>query len=113
MFLVNIESKLAESRKVSLPQGSILGLFLFLFIYVNDMPHATSSQLYFFMQMIHHITVDEIKKQLKKDLENIYDWFVDNKLSINFSKDKNKLILFASKKTLKNVCQLNIININI
>ena len=65
------------------------------------------------MQMIHHITVDEIKKQLKKDFENICDWFVDDRLSINFSKDKNKLILFASKQTLKKVCQMNIININI
>ena len=63
--------------------------------------------------MIYHITVDEIKKQLKKDFENNCDWFVDNKLSTNFCKDKNKLILFAGKQTLKNVCQLNIININI
>ena len=27
---------------------------------------------------------------------NIYDWFVDNKLSIHFGEDKTKSILYAS-----------------
>ena len=51
------------------------------------------------MQMIHAFCtnkkVNEIEKQLK-DFENIYDWFVDNKLSIHFSEDKTKSILFVS-----------------
>ena len=40
--------------------------------------------------------------------ENICDWFVDKKLSIHFSEDKTKSILFASKRRAKNVRQLNI-----
>ena len=28
--------------------------------------------------MHQHKKVDEIEKQLNKDFENIYDWFVDN-----------------------------------
>ena len=53
-----------------------------------------------------HKEVDEIQKQLNK--ENICDWFVDNKLSIHFGKDKTKSILFASKRRSKNFHQLNI-----
>ena len=40
--------------------------------------------------------------------ENICDWFVDKKLSIHFSEDKSKSILFASKRRAKNVRQLNV-----
>ena len=34
------------------------------------------------------------EKRLTKDLINICDWFVDNKLSIQFGEYKTKLILF-------------------
>ena len=34
------------------------------------------------------------EKRLTKDLINICDWFVDNKLSIQFGECKTKLILF-------------------
>ena len=61
------------------------------------------------MQMIlyQHKEVDKIEKELNKDFENILNWFVNNKLSIHFSEDKSKLILFASKQRENNVCQLN------
>ena len=55
-----------------------------------------------------HKEIDEIEKQLNKEFENIYDWFVDNKLSIHFGKDNTKSILFASKRRSKNVRQLSI-----
>ena len=50
----------------------------------------------------------QIEKQLKEDFENLCDWFVDNKLSIQFGEDKTKSNLFASKRTAKNIRQLNI-----
>ena len=55
-----------------------------------------------------HKEVDEIEKQLKKDFENICDWFVDNKVNMHFGEDKTKSILFASKRISKNVRQMNI-----
>ena len=48
-----------------------------------------------------------------KILQNIYDWFVDNKLSIYFGEDKTKSILFASKPKIKNLQKLEIIYNNI
>ena len=38
----------------------------------------------------------------------LYDWFVDNKLSIHFGEDKTKSILFGSKHKIKKSKPLNI-----
>ena len=112
VFLVNSESKPQILKKSScgVLQGSILGpLFL---ICKNNMLQAAKSTL-----LLHAgdscisyqpKELDEIKKQLNKDFENIYDWLVDNKLSIHFGEDKAKSILFANKRRSKNVHQLNI-----
>ena len=58
--------------------------------------------------MYHHRDVNEIKKQLSKDFENVCNWFFDNKLSIHFGKDKTKSILFASKRKIKSARKLNV-----
>ena len=52
--------------------------------------------------------VEEIEKVLNNDFENIYNWFVDNKLSIHFGEDKTKSILFASQRKIKNIKKRNI-----
>ena len=49
-----------------------------------------------------HIDITKIENQLNEDFCNICDWFVDNKLSIHFSEDKTKSILFISKFKMKN-----------
>ena len=74
--------------------------------------HKHSNQLFFIYAddssiSYQHKEVDEIEKQLNKDLENTCDWFVDNKLNIHFGKDKTKSILFASKQRSMNVHQMN------
>ena len=58
--------------------------------------------------MYYHRDVNEIEKQLNKDFENVYDWFVDNKLSIHFGEDKIKSVLFASKRKIKSARKLNV-----
>ena len=55
-----------------------------------------------------HKDINEIENQLNVDCSNIYDWFVDNKLSIHFGEDKTKSILSASKFKKKNIKKLNI-----
>ena len=52
--------------------------------------------------------VTEIKKQFTKDFSYIWDWFVDNKLSIHFGENKTNSILFSSKCNLKLVGELDI-----
>ena len=50
----------------------------------------------------------KLKKKLNKDFSNICDWFVDNKLSIHFGKNKRTPILFSSERNLKLVQELYI-----
>ena len=55
-----------------------------------------------------HSDINEIEIQLNKNFSLICDWFVDNKLSIHFSEDKTKSILFSSKRKVKKAIPLNI-----
>ena len=113
-FIVNINDKFSQLGKVScgVPQGSILGPILFL-LYVNDMPQAISSKLLLYADdsclLFQHKEVKTIEQQLNKDFANLCDWFVDNKLSVHFGKDKTKSILFTSKRKLKKGNSLNIL----
>ena len=43
-----------------------------------------------------HTDVSKIEQNLNKNFSNIYDWFVDNKLSIHSGEDKKKCILFGT-----------------
>ena len=93
IFFMEMENQLSNYRKVScsIPQGSILGSFLFL-IYVSGMPQAVKSNLFLHANdsclMYQHRDFEEIEKQLNKGFENVCNWFGDNKLSIHFGKDK-------------------------
>ena len=73
-----------------------------LFLYADDTCQVFQSK-----------NVKDIEKQLNEDFANICDWFVDNKLSIHFSEDKTKSILFASKCKIKKLQKLEIIYNNI
>ena len=113
IFLVNIQNKHSDFGKISceVPQRSILGPLLFL-NYVNDMQQVATSTLLLYADdsciLYQHKDIVQIEKQLNEDFENLCDWFVDNKLSIHFGEDKTKSILFARKRSAKNICQLNI-----
>ena len=75
------------------------------------MPRAVASNSLFYADYIcivfQHKIVIEIQKQL--DFSGLCDWFVDNKLSIHFGKDKTKSILFGTKHKLRNAKSLNIV----
>ena len=47
--------------------------------------------------------VEEIEKVIKNDFENIWGWFLDNKLSIHLGEGKTKSILFASQRKIKTI----------
>ena len=86
------------------PQGSILGSLLFL-LYINDIPQVLSNtHIYLYADdtsiFCQHKDVTEIKNVFNKKFANVCDWFVDNKLSIDFDEDKTKCILFSREKNL-------------
>ena len=117
-FTVNLENSFSEVSSIScgVPQGSILGPLLFL-IYVNDMPMAVKCNLFLYADdtclVFQSKNVKDIEKQLNEDFANICDWFVDNKLSVQFGEEKTKSILFAAKCKIKKLQKLEIIYHNI
>ena len=52
--------------------------------------------------------INIIEHLLNRNFPNICDWFVDNNLSIHFSEDKTKFILFAPLNKCKKLRKLNV-----
>ena len=101
-FHVNVHDKFSTSAdlRCGVPQGSILGPLLFL-LYINDMPQAVDCDLFLYAAdtclLFQHKGLERVKKELTNNLLNICDWFVDNKLRIDFREDETKSILFPTK----------------
>ena len=89
IFLVNIQNNFSGFGKISygVPQGSILET-----LFVSNRLQAVRSTLLFYANdlcvLCQHKNVLQIEKLLKKDVENLCDCFIDDKLSIYFGDDK-------------------------
>ena len=70
-------------------------------IYVSDLSQDVKSNLFLYVDdsflMYKRRDVKEIEELLNKYFENVYDWFIGNKLNIHFGENESKSILFASE----------------
>ena len=111
-FSVNIGKEYSDPGFLScgVPQGSILGPLIFL-MYVSDMARAVDCDLLLYADdsclIFRDKDIEKTDSTLNRNLNSSCDWFLENKLSIHFWKDKTKSILFGRKKC-KNLKKLNI-----
>ena len=91
----------AGTMNCGVPQGSKLGSLLF-WLYINDIPQTLSNTHTYLYAIIfcQQKDVTEIEKVLNKKFATVCNWFLGNKLSINFGEDKTKCILFSMDKNL-------------
>lgn len=101
--------------KLGVPQGTILGVLLFL-IYVNDMEKVVKlSNLALFADdtLIYVVgdSVDECTSKLNEDLSRLGDWFMLNKLKLNIEKTKCMVVnsILNNKILIDNV-EIDLVN---
>ena len=92
-----------HSITCGVPQGSILGPLLFI-LYVNDMYSAVNCDLILYADdsalIVSGENVDDIGKELERELKSVSVWLEVNKLSLHLGKTES--ILFGSSKASLN-----------
>ncbi len=109
---VNGSRSTENDIKIGVPQGSILGPILFL-LFINDLPNEVKqciTNLYADDCMIYVSTesIDDLKCDLQSDLNNVQQWFTNNRLTINTKKscvmpvgNKNKTNVISKALNVK------------
>ena len=84
---------------------------------MNDLPQAVKCDLFLYVDdtylTFQHENVKEIEDQLNLIFSSLFDWFIDNKLSIHLGEDTNNSILFGTKFNIKRAEPLNIVHGNV
>ena len=103
-----------ESITYDVAQGSILGPLLFL-LYTNDLNNSVNCLPRLFADhtclIIDSPNLASLETEMNKDLANVYDWCIANKLSLNPSKS-NHLIISPKQNILSPDVTLIVNNFN-
>ena len=89
-----------ESGYCGVPQGSALGLLLFL-LYINDLNQTIKScQVHHFADDTNLLclsnSIKKLNKQVNVDLKHLVNWLNANKISLNIK--KTEMVIFKSKQ---------------
>ena len=85
----------SQMKKVTcgVPRGSALGPLLFL-IYISDLPRFADNTNLF----SEHKDISVLLSTVNRELQNINEWFISNKLSLNVKKTKFSIFHKASRR---------------
>jgi hypothetical protein len=102
MCKVNQVTSQPRIIRCGVPQGSNLGPILFL-IYINDLPNCLRTTTASLFADDTNLTASgcsiiDIQTKLNNDLENIHQWLLANKLTLN--KDKTEYIIAGSRQRI-------------
>ena len=88
---------------VGVPQGSVLGPFLYL-VYMNDLPNSCESKTVLYADDSVLLCTDVNTQKLKNKCENSFlqleNWINSNRLTLNYS--KTNCVLFSNVKNKSN-----------
>jgi hypothetical protein len=117
--VVVVESKLSDSKDVGeqgVPQGSLLGPFLFIIFY-NDFPDVReevgSSILYADDDNVSHSDPDTLQQMIQQEADKSTSWVQDNKLVCSGSKTKLLIVGTKELRRSKLTNQNKVIQINV
>ena len=103
IIINNINSSL-KFIDIGIPQGSILGLLLFL-IYINDISNSVKCIPRLFADdtclLMGALSINILENQLKDDLNNICNWISANNLTLNSK--KLQILIIAPNLKFSNV----------
>ena len=105
MCKVNQVTSQPRIIRCGVPQGSNLGPILFL-IYINDLPNCLRTTTAILFADDTNLTASgcsiiDIQTKLNNDLENIHQWLLANKLTLN--KDKTEYMIAGSRQRITKI----------